>query len=144
MPVAKISTKHQVTIPQEVFEQLGLRVGDLVEMLAAQGRIIMTPQQLTARPLAVSLTPAEQDRLPRVKAKIKAIQEDLVHATGLTREEADLAAKVGLIATDQRWWWTEEWQEGEREVERERQDGKTAGPFDTLEGLFAHLDQLRP
>jgi len=33
-------------------------------------------------------------------------------AKGLTRDEAAVAAKAGLIEPDQRYWRTEEWQKG--------------------------------
>ncbi|MBM3235751.1 hypothetical protein FJZ31_05585 [Candidatus Poribacteria bacterium] len=54
-----------------------------------------------------------------IKQKIEAIQQDLSQAVGLTWEEAEIAAEVELIAKDQKWWWTEAWQEGEREVEED-------------------------
>ena len=70
-----------------------------------------------------------KEELGTVKRKVKAIQENLIESKGLTRREADLAAKVGLIAEDQKWWWTEEWQAGEREAEADIQAGRVEGPM---------------
>ncbi|MCK4618216.1 hypothetical protein KAT45_04845, partial [Candidatus Aerophobetes bacterium] len=57
----------------------------------------------------------EQEILSRAKKKIGQIQKDILHSQGLTKEEAKVASKVGLIDPDQAWWWVEEWQKGERE-----------------------------
>ena len=76
--------------------------------------------------------------LARAEEKIKRIRQDLASARGLTEEEADAAAKVGLIARDQRWWWTEEWQRGEREVERDLRAGRTK-VFRSAEQLIEEL-----
>lgn len=139
MPFSKITTKHQVTIPQDVFEELKLSVGDHVEVVAAKGRVIMTPHRMVPKEPAVRLSEEEQKILIPARQKIKAIQEDMIHSTGLTREEADVAAKVGLIAKDQRWWWLEEWQEGEREVERNYQEGH----FEVFDNAQDFLNSLK-
>ena len=67
--------------------------------------------------------------LEGIQRKIRAIQENLIASEGLTRREADIAAKAGLIAEDQKWWWTEEWQAGEREAEADIQAGRVVGPM---------------
>ena len=54
---------------------------------------------------------------------------------------ADVAAKAGLIDPDQRWWWTEEWQEGEREVERDIKAGR-GQVFDTPGEFLKSLKAL--
>ena len=51
MPVVRISPKHQVTIPKEVFDQLHLKVGDFLEAITQQGKIVMIPRKLTAKAL---------------------------------------------------------------------------------------------
>ena len=88
MRAVRIGPKHQVTIPKEVFEALRLEAGDFLEATAKGGRIILTPKQLAAKAPAPRLAPAEQRMLSRAKAKIERIQHDLLHATGLTEEEA--------------------------------------------------------
>ena len=141
MPLSKITTKHQITIPQEIFERLKLKVGEHVEMVENKGKIILTPQQLTARAPAAKLSDEEQALLRVAKRKVRAIQKDLEHSTGLTLAEAEVAAKAGLISWDQRWWWTEEWQEGEREAERDEREGRYT-EFDSPEAFLKHLRAL--
>mgnify|MGYP001046826502 CR=1 FL=1 len=119
MPVVRISPKHQVTIPKEVFDQLHLKVGDFLEAITQQGKIVMIPRKLTAKALAPFLTKKEQEVLSEAKKKINHIQIDLLHSQGLTKEEIKIACKVGIIDPDQAWWWTDEWQKGEREAIKE-------------------------
>ena len=89
------------------------------------------------------LSAKEQRTLARAKKKITAIQEDLVNSNGLASEEVEVAAKVGLIDPDQKYWWTEEWQEGEREAERDIRAGRTSGPFESADELLNHLHKQR-
>jgi len=44
-----------------------------------------------------------------------------------------------LIDADQAWFWTPEWQAGEREVEEEVRAGRTIGPFKSVEEMKKHL-----
>ena len=66
------------------------------------------------------------------------MRQNLTSARGLTAEEADVAAKAGLIAHDQRWWWTEAWQKGERQAERDLRAGRTK-PFHDATQLIEDL-----
>jgi hypothetical protein len=43
--------------------------------------------------------------------------------------------------TDQAWFWTEEWQAGEREAAADIATGRTVA-FHSTEEFLAHLDQL--
>lgn len=117
MPAVRIGPKHQVTIPRKVFDGLKLEVGDFLDAATEQGRIVLTPKRLAAKAPAPHLSPAEQRILARAKAKVERIQRDLLHSRGLTPEEAGVAAKAGLIDPDQQYWWTEDWQRGERAAE---------------------------
>lgn len=143
MPYVKVGPRHQITIPQEVREAAGITAGDLLEIETERGKVVITPKQVVSRPVAVKLSKKEQETLLTAKQKIKAIQDDMINSTGLSREEADVAAKVGIIATDQRWWWLESWQEGEREAEKNIKEGNTSGPFETADELIAHLHKQR-
>lgn len=67
--------------------------------------------------------------LVRAQKKIKAINGDLLNSRGLTQAEADVAARVGLIDPQQKYWWLESWQKGEREAERDERAGRSSGPF---------------
>ena len=138
MPLAKMKPKGQITIPKPVRDQLGLSEGDLVEIEVEGGRGIIMPQRVVPAAPAPKLSPKEQRALTRAKKKIAAINEDMVNSRGLTDDEANVAAKAGLIAEDQRWWWTEEWQEGEREVERNYKKGDFE-VFDSAEDFLATL-----
>jgi AbrB family looped-hinge helix DNA binding protein len=135
MAAVRIGPKHQVTIPKEVFEAVKLDAGDFLEATAEGGRIILTPLQLAAKAPAPRLTPAEQRTLLRAKTRIERIRQDLLTARGLTEEEAEIAAKAGLIDPDQKYWWTEAWQKGERAAEADRRAGRLLGPFVMVEAL---------
>ena len=143
MPYVKVGPRHQITTPQEVREAAGIDAGDLLEIITQRGKVIITPQQVVGRPVAVKLSKKEQEALLSAQKKIQAINEDMINSTGLTRTEAAVAAKVGLIAPDQQWWWLEEWQEGERQAEQDERDGNMSGPFETADDLIAHLHKQR-
>ena len=138
MPYVKVGPRHQITIPREVREAAGIDAGDLLEIVTQRGKIVIIPKQIVSRPVAMKLSRNEQQILLSAKKKIKAIQDDMVNSTGLSRAEVDVAAKVGLIAQDQRWWWLEEWQEGEREVERDYAEGNVE-VFDNAEDFLNSL-----
>ena len=139
MAAVRIGPKHQVTIPQPVREALNLSAGDFLAAAAEGGRIVLTPLQLSAKVPAPRLTASEQRVLLRARTKIAHIRKNLVRAKGLTREETAIAAKVGLIEPDQRYWWTEEWQKGERAAEADRRTGRVVGTFDSVEGMKGAL-----
>lgn len=44
MTVVKVRTKYQVTIPEKVRRQVGLKVGDYVEVEAQGSEIIIIPK----------------------------------------------------------------------------------------------------
>lgn len=141
MPLVKVKTKGQITLPHQVRKQLGLSEGDLIEIDIENGHGVIIPQRLVPATPAPKLSAKEQRVLEVAKKKIVAIQKDLKRSKGLTREEAAVAAKVGLIAQDQQWWWLESWQEGEREAQRDIDAGRLSGPFKTADELLAHLHQ---
>jgi hypothetical protein len=45
------------------------------------------------------------------------------------------------IDADQAWFWTPEWQAGEREAEEESRTGRVSGPFRSIDELKKHLDR---
>ena len=124
MAYVKVGPRHQITIPLEVREAAGIGSGDLLEIEARRGRVVITPQQVVAKPAAAKLSDQEQEALLSARQKIRAIQQDMPSSVGLSRQEADVAARIGIIAADQRWWWLEEWQEGEREAEADLRHGR--------------------
>jgi AbrB family looped-hinge helix DNA binding protein len=139
MPLAKVSTKRQITIPVKVFDELGLDVGDLLEVTVENGKGVLVPQKLTAKTSVPKLSKAEQATLKKAQAKIQAINNTPLDSMGLNKAEIAVAAKVGIIDKDQAWFWTEEWQKGLREAERDIQNGDTFGPFDNIKDALAAL-----
>ena len=49
-PSSTISTKGQVTIPQEIRENLGLKPGDRVEFVTEEGRTFIRPARSADNP----------------------------------------------------------------------------------------------
>ena len=141
MPHSKITSSHRITIPKPVFEKLGLKVGDVIEVIEENGKVVLIPQQMVSS--HPELSKREQRILVRAKDKIKTINEDMLNSTGLTEAEANAAAKAGLIDPEQKYWWLESWQKGEREAERDDQEGRSSSEFETAEGLLAHLHKQR-
>ena len=139
MPLVKIGPKHQITIPKEVFGSLNLEAGDMVEITVKNGKGILAPKQVISKAPAPKLTEVEQKLLPAIKRKVQEIQKNIKKARGLTRVETAIAAKVGLVDSEQKWWWTEEWQSHEREAERNIEKGELSKTFDSQKDLIAHL-----
>ena len=140
MPHVKIGPNHQITIPKEVFETLQLETGDILEVTVQDGKGIIIPKRILEKMPLPKLSPRDQKLLKSAKRKIQAIRKDLKSANGLTEAETEVAAKVGLIDPEQRWWWTEEWQQGEREAQRDIDQGRIK-EFHNPEEL---LNSLRP
>lgn len=133
MFVVKVRPRRQVTIPKEIFNKLHLEEGDFIEAKAEYQKIVLIPKKLVTKTGVIPLDKEEQKILKKAKAKIERIKQDLPHSKGLSEEEIEVSIKIGLIDKDQAWWWTEEWQKGEREAEKEVRDGKLLGPFSTVE-----------
>jgi AbrB family looped-hinge helix DNA binding protein len=133
MSVVKVRPRRQVTIPKEIFNKLHLEEGDFIEAKAEDQKIVLVPKKLVTKPAVIPLSREEQNILRKAKAKIEKIKQDLANSKGLTEQEIGVAAKVGLIDSDQTWWWTEEWQKSERETQKEINEDKLMGPFSTVE-----------
>lgn len=140
MPFVKIGPKHQITIPRQIFSKLQLKAGDIIEVMIQGGRVVLVPKQITEKPPVPKLSEREQGLLKSAKAKIVAINKDMLNSNGLTQAEADVAAKVGLIDPEQKWWWTEEWQKGERQAEADIKAGRLSGSFESADELIKELE----
>ena len=127
MSVVKVRPRRQVTIPKEIFNQFHLEVGDFIEAKAEDEKIILVPKKLVTKTHVIPLNKDEQRILKMTRAKIEKIKEDLAHSKGLSEEEIAVAIKVGLIDKEQAWWWTEEWQKGERAAQKEIAEDKIVG-----------------
>jgi AbrB family looped-hinge helix DNA binding protein len=60
MTVVKITRNYQVSIPKGIREQLGIAEGDLIEVVAEDGRIVMIPKRLIDADQAWFWTPEWQ------------------------------------------------------------------------------------
>jgi len=69
MPLVKVKEKYQVTIPADIREQLGLKVGDLLEVELHDHELILKPQ------LVVDKTQAWK----RFEAVLKEVHEKNKH-----------------------------------------------------------------
>ena len=62
MAMTRIGPKHQITIPQDVFEQLGLQQGDFLEVQVKGDSLVLVPQKLIPRDQAWFWTKEWQER----------------------------------------------------------------------------------
>ncbi len=74
----------------------------------------------------------------QVRQKIEKINTDLMNSEGLTRKELEIAISLGLIDSDQSYFWTEEWQKGYRKAQKEIEEGK----YEVFEDINNLLDYL--
>ena len=49
MPMVKISRSRQVTIPKKLFEEIGLKEGDYIEVERRGSELVLTPTALIAK-----------------------------------------------------------------------------------------------
>ena len=118
MSTVRIGPSRQVTLPADVLDKLDLGAGDALEAEVREGKLVLTPKS------AGMLAPEERKLLQQARHKIERIRKDLGRSKGLTPAEADIAVRARLIDSDQRWWWTEAWQSGERQAERDLRVGR--------------------
>ena len=62
MPFVTVKKKYQVVIPAAVRRQLGIEVGDLLEVKADRGKITFTPKTVIDRGIAESLEDFKKGR----------------------------------------------------------------------------------
>jgi len=62
MSIVKIKAKSQVTLPNTLLKQVGLKVGDFLEAKEVKGNIILTPQSFIDLRLAKSLEDVKAGR----------------------------------------------------------------------------------
>ena len=62
MTIVTVKNKYQVVLPQNLREQVGIQVGDLLEAKVERGRITFTPKSLVDRGIAESLDDFRQGR----------------------------------------------------------------------------------
>lgn len=75
-------------------------------------------------------------------SQLSAIKRKMKARTGLNKAERKVAIKAGFIDKDQEWFWTPEWQAGEKEADEDERLGRTVGPFDTADEAIRYLHSL--
>ena len=81
--VAKVTSKGQMTIPQSVREELGIRPGDYLVMRTVAGAVLLAKAELKSPALAEELLRSLVVRLGR----------ELEERGGMTEEELDWSVK---------------------------------------------------
>jgi AbrB family looped-hinge helix DNA binding protein len=79
MPSSRISSKGQVTIPQEIRVRLGLREGDRVDYVCDQGRVYIQPLREGRRSFAefVGMAPGFKS-VEEINAWLREMREDRI------------------------------------------------------------------
>jgi AbrB family looped-hinge helix DNA binding protein len=80
MAAGKLGQRRQVVIPKDICEQLGLRVGDFVEVEAERGTVVIKPKKLVDADLV--LTPEEE-------AVVRKGREQLRRGASVSLEELE-------------------------------------------------------
>ncbi len=57
MPLVKIKSKYQITIPVELREKINLEIGDLLEAKVENNKITFSPKQVVDREIAPTPVP---------------------------------------------------------------------------------------
>ena len=76
MPIVKIGTSRQVTIPKKIHDQLGLTPGDVLEVELQEGKVVFTPKALVDKRIQEGLEDMEEGRVEGPFSSA----EDLVHS----------------------------------------------------------------
>src|SRR5207244_12462229 len=78
MPIGKIGQRRQVVIPKEIFDALGLRTGDFVEVQRVKGTVVITPKKIVDADEV--LTPEQQATIDaRLSEGLQDLQEGRVY-----------------------------------------------------------------
>ncbi len=62
MPLVKVKTKYQVTLPTAIRKQMSIGVGDLLETKIEKGKITLSPKTVIDRRIAESLEDYKRGR----------------------------------------------------------------------------------
>lgn len=55
MPIVRVKTKYQVTLPTAVRQEAGVQIGDILEAKVEKGKITLSPKTVIDRGIAESL-----------------------------------------------------------------------------------------
>lgn len=113
-PIAtRVNRTHDVMIPADIFYTL-----------ADASSVLLAPKRQAKKVDWADFTPEEQHTLAKARKKIERVRKEIIRLKTLTLEEARVAAKAGLIAEDQVWWWIEEQEKGKRKAESRSRAGR--------------------
>jgi AbrB family looped-hinge helix DNA binding protein len=90
MPISKLGQRRQVVIPKDICDELGLEVGDYVEVNRIQNTVVLKPKKLVdaeeiltpkqRKIIDERLTEAEEDiRAGRVSGPFNTVEELMQH-----------------------------------------------------------------
>ncbi|MBU1091926.1 AbrB/MazE/SpoVT family DNA-binding domain-containing protein [Patescibacteria group bacterium] len=89
----------------------------------------------------VKITKNYQITLPAKLRKSFSLKEGDYLEADLQRGKFVFAPKKMIdIDPAQKWFWTKEWQKGEREVDKDITEGRLAGPFSSAKDLIKELE----
>ena len=81
MPISKLGQRRQVVIPKDICDELGLQVGDFVEVRQIKGTVVIKPKKLVDADDV--LTPEEEAIVRKGEAQLRRGEfvtlEDLEH-----------------------------------------------------------------
>jgi AbrB family looped-hinge helix DNA binding protein len=83
MPIVKIKTNRQVTIPKTIFDELGLQEGQFIEVIRKQNGIFYKPKQLVDidQDIAEALEDIKQGRVAGPFTTVKEVMQSLKKTT---------------------------------------------------------------
>ena len=79
MAIVTVKNKYQVVIPQSVRDQVGINVGDILEVRANRGKITLSAKTVVDRAIAEGL---EDIRLGRVRGPFDTVDQMLASLKG--------------------------------------------------------------
>ncbi len=111
--VQTVDRNLKVKLPAELSKRLKIKAGVILRIEIFGNHLILRPtKQRKSFPSASAIL--------KVQKKIAQINNKRARAKGLTKAEAEVAIKAGLIDKKQAWFWSMPWQKMEREADRSR------------------------
>ncbi|MCX8103513.1 MAG: AbrB/MazE/SpoVT family DNA-binding domain-containing protein [Candidatus Bipolaricaulota bacterium] len=77
----------------------------------------------------------------RIREALHLKPGDLLHV--VLDDGCILLIPESAIDPDQAWFWTKEWQKGEREADEDIRAGRTYGPFDSVKEMMKHFEAIK-
>lgn len=99
MPVTKITRRHQVTIPKDIFDQLALEEGDFLDVQSHNNAIVMVPKKLIPKDQGWFWTREHQEKEREANADLAAGRvygpyETAEHAVAALRDKRKRVRKA--------------------------------------------------